>query len=122
MVAAYPPHPSMIDPMKKRTNHASSLTRSGKRANAVIDAMLKEMQRGLKEPALTEKEPWKALFGTKDSMVVNVQKLVQALAALPAEPVAKTNPAQTNPEGERLTDEEMRLLTEWLAEGKAPQN
>ena len=116
------PFPTLIDPMKKRTNRASSLTRSGKRANAVIDAMLKQMQRGLREPKLMEGPVWDQLFGAKQSMVVNVQKLVQALAALPVQTVTEISPAQTNPEGERLTDEEMRLLTAWLAEGNAPQN
>jgi len=98
---------------------APSLARANKRAEALIEALLKEMQRGVKNQALLENPEWDRLFGSKQSVVVNVLKLVQALAALPSE--ADTQPSSdiAKPEGERLSDEEMRLLAAWLEEENA---
>lgn len=104
--------------MKRSPDASRACARATRRANALIDAMLKEMQRGLKRPELFETAEWERLFGAKQSMVVNVQKLVQALSALPSQEGHEIKgPAKHQPV-ERLSAEEMRLLTEWLHDGK----
>lgn len=107
--------------MKRSKRTALSHARTTKRAAALIDTLLKEMQRGLSEPALLESPEWEKLFGPKQSVVVNALKLVQALAALPCEVQAKPTKEPPPPEGERLSDEEMRMLTEWLAQGRVSE-
>ena len=103
-------------PMKRSKRAAPTLARVNKRAEALIEALLKEMQRGVSDQAVMERPEWERLFGAKQSLVVNLQKLVQALAALPLE--MEPSKETANPEGQRLSDEEMRLLTAWLEEGK----
>ena len=70
--------------VKKTKAASSAATLSARRARRIIDALLKELQRGLKDPALLLKPEWEQLFGAKQSAVANVQKLVASLAALPA--------------------------------------
>lgn len=102
---------------RQKPLNRQAFARSGKRASALIESMLKEMQRGLRDPSRMETPEWAQLFGAKQSMVVNVQKLVQALAALPGEDSAEYTAETAPQEGDRLTAEEMRLLTQWLTEG-----
>ena len=104
--------------MKRSKRAAPAHARATKRAEALIEALLKEMQRGVKNQALLESPEWERLFGPKHSVTVNVQKLVQALAALPCEEQAQVSKELVTAEGQRLSDEEMRMLTEWLAEGR----
>ncbi len=80
--------------------------------------MLKAMQRGMAEPEFLVSEEWAMLFGSKQSMVVNLQKLVQALAALPGE-VAQPERESAKAAAQPLSAEEMALLTAWLADGGA---
>ena len=94
---------------------APALARASKRANALIEAMLKEMQMGLKDPERLDSPDWARLFGAKQSMVVNLQKLVQALASLPLEPPKVDRAMDVNQEAP-LSKEEMGLLTQWLAD------
>lgn len=94
---------------------APMLTRASRRANALIDAMLKEMQLGLKQPERLESPQWERLFGAKQSMVINLQKLVQALGSLPLES-PKPDIAANEKKEAPLNGEEMRILTQWLAE------
>ena len=94
---------------------APSLVRASRRANALIDAMLREMQLGLKEPERIATPEWECLFGTKQSMVMNLQKLVQALGSLPS----KTPTPDSSMPADRevsLSAEEMKLLTQWLSD------
>lgn len=106
--------------MKKcRPSAVSSRQRATRQANRLIEIMFKEMAVALKDPATMEEPEWQRLFGNKQSLVVNLQKLVQALGALPEE----SGGADSKPQDaahEALTTEEMRLLTEWLAQGDAP--
>ena len=102
--------------MKRSPDASRACARATKRANALIDAMLKEMQRGLKQPELFETAEWERLFGAKQSMVVNVQKLVQALSALPSLEGQEAKVLPKNQPVEKLSAEEMRLLNEWLAD------
>ncbi len=68
------------------------------------------------DPALLESLEWERLFGPKQSVVVNVQKLVQALATLPSEDVSNDSEDKATQQEDRLSDEEMQMLTDWLAE------
>ena len=104
--------------MKRKPTGKASLACASKRANVLIESMLKEMQRGLRDPVRMQDPLWIQLFGAKQSMVVNVQKLVQTLAALPQEPMAQDSVSKAHPEGHALTAEEMGLLTAWLAEAE----
>lgn len=104
--------------MKKcRSAPAASQLRASKRANSIIDAMLKEMQLGLKHPDRLQSETWITLFGDKQSMVVNLQKLVQALGALPINATHEFKSQSQNQEVE-LSSEEITLLAQWLNEDK----
>ena len=101
---------------RSKRRAAPSLARANKRAGALIESLLKEIQRGVDEPALLESPEWERLFGLKQSVVVNVQKLVQALAVLPNEEPDNVTKGKEAQQDDRLTDEEMGMLTEWLAE------
>ena len=101
---------------RSKRRAAPSLARANKRAEALIESLLKEIQRGVDEPALLESPEWERLFGPKQSVVVNVQKLVQALAALPSEEPDKAIKEEEAQQEDRLSDEEIQMLTEWLAE------
>jgi hypothetical protein len=109
--------------MKRSPDASRAGTRAAKRANALIDAMLKEMQRGLRDPELFDSPEWARLFGAKQSMVVNVQKLVQALSALPhaERGMPKEKSAKLDGASQELSAEEMKLLTQWLADGDRHQ-
>ena len=86
---------------------------SGRRAEKIIDLLLLEMQRGVAQPERLLTPEWEVLFGSKQSMVANVQKLVAALAALPeAGAPGEEERATELP----LTEQEMVLLTAWLAD------
>jgi len=101
--------------MKRSQNIAAPhVLRASKRANLLIEAMLKEMQRGIRDPQRFESTEWERLFGNKQSMVVNLQKLVQALAVLPSALSCETSkPIQNG----ALSAQEMELLAEWLKQG-----
>lgn len=108
--------------MKKCRSAAAPLhLRAAKRAQSLVDAMLKEMQLGIKHPERLHSEAWITLFGAKQSMVVNLQKLVQALGALPNERVTDSNASDRNQEV-ALSSEEMTLLTQWLNERDRSQD
>lgn len=99
--------------MTKRTTSNSPVTeRTAKRARLLIEDMLKEMQLGIADPTRREAEEWERLFGAKQSMVANLQKLVAALAALPEPPLAQGKAEVAYD----LTEAEMKLLTAWLKE------
>jgi hypothetical protein len=98
--------------MKKRPPASPALIASGKRIHALIEMMLEEMQRGLDDPDRLTKPEWTRLFGSRQSMVGNVQKLVQALAAIPAE----DNSAEGGQEGKRpLSLPEVALISAWMS-------
>lgn len=74
------------------------------------------MKQGLDDPGYLDSEAWDKLFGAKQSMVVNLQKLVAALAALPEE--APPRGADGGAMGEAgLSPQEMALLKAWLEDG-----
>jgi hypothetical protein len=93
-----------------------ALGRATKRASALIEALLEEMQNGVGDPELLKNPAWVQLFGDKQSMVVNLQKLVQALAVLPVLASKHAAPKKAHREVTRLNDEEMGILTDWLTQ------
>jgi hypothetical protein len=114
-MGAFPPHADDI--MKRRPSATPALARTSQRAQVLIESMLREMQRGLREPSRLESPAWEQLFGAKQSMVSNLQKLVQALAALPLAGASDASPPPAEPlAADALTAEEMALLAAWLAE------
>jgi hypothetical protein len=84
-----------------------------------VEALLKEMQQGVRNPQYRESEDWEKLFGTKDSLVMNLQKLVATLAALPEdEGNGRVETAAAN----SISSAEMALLKAWLEETKPSSN
>lgn len=82
---------------------------------ALVDTLLTAMEAALQED---EPEAWKKLFGTKDSVIVTLQKLVQLLADLEAHVKPVQQEADTP---ECLSDEEWSLLIQWLKETRLPE-
>lgn len=83
------------------------------RSQLLVEVLLKFMEREIRSKDVERSEKWLKLFGTKDSAVVNLQKLVQVLGELQEQsPVAGTNdqPPATPP----VNAEELALLQEWL--------
>jgi hypothetical protein len=100
---------------RTRSTTAPALTRANKRASLLIEAMLHEMQRGLRNPKKLESVEWTRLFGDKQSMVGNLQKLVQSLAALSDPRGRKTSGASTHPEDAAMSMQDMQILA-WMEE------
>lgn len=104
------------------TTHAPALTRASKRATSLIEAMLREMQGGLRNPEKLKSAEWSRLFGNRQSMVANLQKLVQSLAALSEPRGKKPTLAMDHPEGELMNAQEMQILSAWLKEERAERD
>lgn len=102
--------------MKKQIPPNPTRRRTSTRAHSIIDTMLKEMQEGLKDPARMDDPEWTQLFGAKQSIVGNIQKLVQTLALLP-DAQEENSAADSGQEVLTLTNEEAQLLVAWLASG-----
>ncbi len=86
--------------------------RASKKARLIIELMLKEMREGMKDPSHLTSDEWERLFGTKQSMVANLQKLVQALAALPEDEMeAQVSKSEALPP---MTREEVQIIKGWL--------
>lgn len=101
---------------RTRSTSTPALTRATKRASILIEAMLQEMQRGLRNPKKLESEEWSRLFGDKQSMVGNLQKLVQSLAALSEPRGKKPSAAMGHPEGGEMNRHDMQILSAWMEE------
>lgn len=82
-----------------------------KRIQKLVDSMLQTLEEEWEEPESSEL--WRRWFGTKDSAVVTLQKLVQLLAAISDEPASGEEELLPS---ERFTREEMKMLSEWLGE------
>ncbi len=106
--------------MKRRASPKPALARTSKRASRLIESMLKEMQLALRDPQRCESPTWELLFGNKQSMVVNVQKLVQTLAIIPTSENPKDTEKSTAQEAPELTKQEMEMLSAWLTQMHKP--
>lgn len=104
----------MTKPSTRNQRRGSTVAR----LTFVIELLLSELERGIDDPDIVTSTAWKKLFGEKDSIVTQVQKLAATLKSLREEP-AKQNKAKKLPQEEvPLSEEEMRLLTAWLADGQ----
>lgn len=102
-------------PRKPRGKNPAT-ARTNKQARRVIELVLKEMRAGMKNPSKLLSKEWAQLFGANQSMVANLQKLIQAMAVLP-EPEGETK--GRDPELPPMTAQEMEILIAWLGkEGK----
>ncbi len=101
--------------IRTRGKTSPVLTRASKRAGTLIEAMLREMQHGLKQPAKLGSKEWICLFGDKQSMVLNLQKLVQSLASLSE---SRTNPSNglNHPEEDMMNLQDIQILSAWAEE------
>lgn len=93
----------------------AAFTRASICAHEMIELLLREMRRGLEHPQLQETLQWSRVFG-EQSAVASLQKLVQALAVLPAEGDANPNMLLPAPAEPDLSAEEMEMLAAWLAQ------
>lgn len=100
--------------MKKISSKTARRAKSYRRAQIVIETLLSEIQRGIQSPDIIKSEEWKKLFGTKDSIVANVQKLVATLGDLPEHQGTYHTPGTPHPEEVPLTAEEVQILAEWI--------
>ena len=111
-----PPKTSKTRSPRLRPHALKAKARSATRAKQLVEALLKEMQQGVRNPQYRESEDWEKLFGSKDSLVMNLQKLVATLAALPEDEVNGLGRATT----ESISSAERVLLKAWLEETKLP--
>ena len=108
-----PPQTTQKKSIRTHPSAVKAKARSSARAKQLVEALLKEMQQGVRDPHYRESEDWVKLFGSKDSLVMNLQKLVATLAALPDdEVVVKPHQAAT----EAISQAEMALLKAWMEE------
>lgn len=92
----------------------SGMRRTVRRAQQLIDLLMKEMLDGLVDRSRLSSEEWDKLFGAKQSMIANLQKLVSTLGDLPEAPSAQIAPQQQSQAA--ITPQEMEMLAAWLAE------
>lgn len=84
--------------------------RTTRRARTLIELIMKEMHASLRDPDRLSPEQWDKLFGAKQSMIANLQKLVATLKALPD--MEEAGGQRDAP----ITVPEIQMLTSWLAE------
>jgi hypothetical protein len=94
------------------TNSLHVPARAVRRARTLIELLMKEMHASLRDPNRLTDDQWEKLFGAKQSMVMNVHKLVDALTSLPV-PAAT---AQMQEAPAPITTQEMEMLKAWIAE------
>lgn len=85
-------------------------TRAARRARTLIELMMKEMYAGLADPDRLADAQWDKLFGAKQSMIANLQKLVATLNDLAEMEVETVKTARPEP----LTPADVALLTAWI--------
>ena len=90
--------------------------RTAEHLHRLIEALVMEMQLSLRDPQHPTEEAWNRLFGPKQSMVANIQKLVAALGALRAydPPEAQEEHRSEIP----LNPAETTLFLTWIAQQK----
>lgn len=94
------------------------MARACLRATRLVELLLGELEEGLAEAAEKPSARWKRLFGSTQSAVMNVQKLVATLGALPAVPT-ELNAAVESPEVP-MSQAELAMLKDWLNAQKLP--
>lgn len=95
------------------TRSANAL-RAAARARGLVNLLLRELARGVRDPQRCGDAVWNQRFGAKQSMVANLHKLIVTLAMLDGmEQVAHEGAFATE---KALTAEEKQWLKLWLAE------
>ncbi len=89
-----------------------------RRAEKLIERMLREVEVALDDPSIMERDDWKSLYGDKQNMIAHVQKLVQTLGALPENKRTRKSKKKEELELPRLSPEDTALLVAWLKEQK----
>ena len=92
---------------------AGDSLRASRRARQLIERLFVEMQQGLQDPSYCTSESWDLLFGSKQSMVTNLQKLVAALVALPDEAGAVSDAGKAS-DTLQFSEADMALLRAWI--------
>lgn len=81
------------------------------RTQMLVEVLLGVMEREVRARKSEPSERWLKLFGTKDSAVVNLQKLVVLLGELQAQaPAKQASPDMVAP----VEAAELAILAEWL--------
>lgn len=93
----------------------SSCRRAHQRACLLVNALLREMLLAMKQPARCEEKTWEYLFGSKQPLVANLQKLVATLDDL-KEMMDEQNSRLPSAQEVPLSAVEIKLLTAWLAD------
>lgn len=102
-----------VDPPSALSIEAQEARQVWRRTRHMVESLLLVMEKGISSADADTDEQWKRLFGTKDSAVVTLQKLVQLLAELPGE-AGREKAEEVAPVP--LEPDEMRLITQWLKE------
>ena len=97
---------------KAKRKTTPPIKKTVERARKLVESMLTSMEVGLSGDV--SQEEWERIFGSKDSAVVSLQKLVQVIAVLSHQVDGMLAPKESHAE-HMLTPEEMALLTDWLA-------
>lgn len=94
------------------------MARACTRATRLIEMLLCALEEGLSDDAEKPSPQWRRLFGSTQSAVVNLQKLVAALGALP---VVKTElSTEAAPPEVPMSKAELAMLKDWLNAQKLP--
>jgi hypothetical protein len=80
----------------------------------LVESLLAELSRGVSEPALRETDEWKTLFGTRQTVVVNLQKLVQVMVSLLDYKRSGEGGNAADAVVPPITAEELGMLKAWL--------
>ncbi len=104
--------PTATKPGEKSRSKKTQAHDMWERSQLLVEVLLKFMDREIRSKDPKRSEKWLKLFGTKESAVVNLQKLVQVLAELQEQTPSGTadQPAMTAP----VNAEELAMLSEWL--------
>ncbi|MFZ4124958.1 MAG: hypothetical protein ACOYJ2_02650 [Rickettsiales bacterium] len=101
---------------RKKTSHASpEMDEVWQSTRQSVKALLETLAKGIDSPA-TMPEHWERLFGTKDSAVANLQKLVALLIELRAH--FHDAPDDDTSDISRIEAHELEMLEAWLEKQK----
>ncbi len=98
-------------PSKKKPSPQMTADDIWRRTRLLVEVLLQVMEQGIRDPN-GKSEEWDRLFGSKDSAVVTLQKLVQLLAELQQQ--SAMEPEADASLVEPVSAEEMALLKQWL--------
>ena len=92
-----------------------SPSRATQKARRLIVLLMQEMHAGLRDPSRLSSEQWDKLFGAKQSMIANLQKLVATMGALPDGSREKQE-GGAHTDAPPLSAVEVAMLKAWIEE------